>query len=57
MNRLGLCLLFVAAATLPPLLAQEGDGKLRVIAFAAHPDDCDGRPAAWPPSTPLLATT
>ena len=43
MNRLGLCLLFVAAATLPSLLAQEGDGKLRVIAFGAHPDDCDGR--------------
>ncbi len=43
MNRFGLCLLFVAAATLPSLLAQEGDGKLRVIAFGAHPDDCDGR--------------
>src|SRR5512140_2260984 len=43
MARLGLCLLFVGAATLPPLLAQEGDGKLRVIAFGAHPDDCDGR--------------
>lgn len=24
-----------------PLLAQEGDGKLRVIGIAAHPDDCD----------------
>ena len=43
MNRFGLCLLFVAAATLLPLLAQEGDGKLRVIAFGAHPDDCDSR--------------
>ena len=43
MNRLGSCLLFVAAATLPSLLAQDSDGKLRVIAFGAHPDDCDGR--------------
>ncbi len=50
MHRFGLCLLFVAAATLLPLLAQEGDGKLRVIAFGAHPDDCDSR-AGGPAAT------
>jgi LmbE family N-acetylglucosaminyl deacetylase len=33
--------LLVAAAVVPPLLAQQIDGKLRVIAFGAHPDDCD----------------
>jgi LmbE family N-acetylglucosaminyl deacetylase len=33
--------LLVAAAVVPPLLAQQSDGKLRVIAFGAHPDDCD----------------
>jgi LmbE family N-acetylglucosaminyl deacetylase len=36
-------LLFLAAAVVPPLLAQQSDGKLRVIAFGAHPDDCDGK--------------
>ncbi|MCZ2080467.1 MAG: PIG-L family deacetylase [Bryobacteraceae bacterium] len=33
-------LLLLSAAV--PLLAQ-ADGKLRIIAFGAHPDDCDGR--------------
>lgn len=27
------------------LVARDPDGKLRVIAFGAHPDDCDGRAA------------
>jgi LmbE family N-acetylglucosaminyl deacetylase len=35
--------LLVAAAVVPPLPAQQGDDKLRVIAFGAHPDDCDGK--------------
>jgi len=35
-----LCLLLVAV-----LPAQDSDGKLRVIAFGAHPDDCDIRAA------------
>jgi LmbE family N-acetylglucosaminyl deacetylase len=26
-----------------PLFAQKNDGKLRIIAFGAHPDDCDSR--------------
>jgi len=39
MLRLGLCLLLPAAA----LMAQ--DAPLRVIAFGAHPDDCDIRAA------------
>lgn len=43
MNRLLLNLLLMGAAIVPPLVAQQGDGKLRVIAFGAHPDDCDGR--------------
>jgi LmbE family N-acetylglucosaminyl deacetylase len=33
---------FVCAAV---LLAQDSDGKLRIIAFGAHPDDCDIRAA------------
>lgn len=33
---------FLCAAT---LLAQDSDGKLRIIAFGAHPDDCDIRAA------------
>jgi LmbE family N-acetylglucosaminyl deacetylase len=32
--------LFALAALLP---AQQDDGKLRIIAFGAHPDDCDSR--------------
>jgi LmbE family N-acetylglucosaminyl deacetylase len=43
MNRLGLGLLLTVGAAVTPLMAQEGDGKLRVIAFGAHPDDCDSR--------------
>jgi LmbE family N-acetylglucosaminyl deacetylase len=43
MNAFRLGLLIAAAAVVPQLLAQEGDGKLRVIAFGAHPDDCDGK--------------
>ena len=43
MKRLGLGLLLTVAAAVTPLWAQEGDGKLRVIAFGAHPDDCDSR--------------
>jgi LmbE family N-acetylglucosaminyl deacetylase len=35
-----LALLFAVA-----LLAQDSDGKIRVIAFGAHPDDCDIRAA------------
>ncbi len=35
-----LALLFAAL-----LVARDPDGKLRVIAFGAHPDDCDGRAA------------
>jgi LmbE family N-acetylglucosaminyl deacetylase len=35
--------LLLTAVVAVPLLAQEGDGKLRIIAFGAHPDDCDGR--------------
>ena len=35
-----LCFLCAAA-----LAAQDADGKLRVIAFGAHPDDCDIRAA------------
>jgi len=35
-------LCFLLAALLP---AQDSDGKLRVIAFGAHPDDCDIRAA------------
>ncbi len=33
----------LAVALVPLLPAQESDGKLRVIAFGAHPDDCDGK--------------
>lgn len=36
--------LFLALAMAIPLLAQD-DGKIRVIAFGAHPDDCDIRAA------------
>ena len=43
MNRLRLSSWLIAAAVVTPLLAQEGDGKLRIIAFGAHPDDCDSR--------------
>src|SRR5712692_10195884 len=35
-------LCFLLAALLP---AQDSDGKIRVIAFGAHPDDCDIRAA------------
>lgn len=43
MNRLCSNLLLIALAIVPPLGAQQTDGKLRIIAFGAHPDDCDGR--------------
>jgi LmbE family N-acetylglucosaminyl deacetylase len=43
MNRLPSNLLLIALAMVPPLAAQQADGKLRIIAFGAHPDDCDGR--------------
>ena len=43
MNAFQLGLFFMVAAAAPPLLAQQDDGKLRVIAFGAHPDDCDSR--------------
>jgi LmbE family N-acetylglucosaminyl deacetylase len=36
---MGIALLGLSA----PLFGQEGDGKLRIIAFGAHPDDCDIR--------------
>jgi LmbE family N-acetylglucosaminyl deacetylase len=39
MRKLTLLILFCAAV----LLARDPDGKLRVIAFGAHPDDCDGK--------------
>lgn len=51
-KRLGLgCLLLAGAIAAMPVQAQRkaqgppADGKLRVIAFGAHPDDCDGRAA------------
>src|ERR1700683_1401273 len=40
---LKLTLLFLFCGVLLP--AQNSDGKLRVIAFGAHPDDCDIRAA------------
>jgi len=43
MNAFQLGLFLIVAAAAPPLLAQQDDGKLRVIAFGAHPDDCDSR--------------
>ena len=43
MNTFQLGLFLVVAAAAPLLLAQKEDGKLRVIAFGAHPDDCDSR--------------
>src|SRR5579864_5198429 len=41
MIKLSMFLLVCAAV----LTAQESDGKLRIIAFGAHPDDCDIRAA------------
>lgn len=41
MLKLSLCCLFCAAV----LVAQDSDGKLHIIAFGAHPDDCDIRAA------------
>ncbi len=41
MKRLSLLTVLFAAL----LAARDPDGKLRVIAFGAHPDDCDGRAA------------
>ena len=32
------------------------DNRIRVIAFGAHPDDAEIRPAAWPPSSPPKVT-
>ncbi len=43
MNTFQLGLFLMVAAAAPLLLAQKDDGKLRVIAFGAHPDDCDSR--------------
>src|SRR5215510_8270521 len=49
--RIALACLFVFTIALAPgfenrtsgnsVLAQTGDGKLRIIAFGAHPDDCE----------------
>src|SRR5713101_9192274 len=39
MMKLSVCFLVCASA----LAAQDSDGKLRIIAFGAHPDDCDIR--------------
>jgi len=36
-----LCLFVVAAYSFLPEVNAEGDGKLRIIAFGAHPDDCE----------------
>src|SRR6266436_4715484 len=41
MMKLSVCFLACASA----LAAQDSDGKLRIIAFGAHPDDCDIRAA------------
>ncbi|MFN0085222.1 MAG: PIG-L deacetylase family protein [Blastocatellia bacterium] len=49
------CLFALALVCLPgaqePSRAQSGDGKLRIIAFGAHPDDCElsvgGTAALW----------
>src|SRR5258708_14544366 len=41
MMKLSVCFLVCASA----LAAQDSDGKLRIIAFGAHPDDCDIRAA------------
>ncbi|MBL8167594.1 MAG: PIG-L family deacetylase [Acidobacteria bacterium] len=48
------CALFfvcVLASSANPLLPQANDGKLRIIAFGAHPDDCElsvgGTAALW----------
>ena len=42
---------FVLAAFASCVMAQSSDGKLRIIAFGAHPDDCDqkagGTAARW----------
>ncbi len=38
-------LTFLALLSGALLVARDPDGKLRVIAFGAHPDDCDGRAA------------
>lgn len=35
--------LILSFALLLPLCAQQTDGKLHIIAFGAHPDDCDNR--------------
>lgn len=43
MNRFLSVFLLTAVASMPSLLAQQEGGGLRVIAFGAHPDDCDGR--------------
>ncbi|MEW6358070.1 MAG: PIG-L family deacetylase [Planctomycetota bacterium] len=54
-HRIGLCLLlsFSVCAMIPfgGVTAQDADGKLRIIAFGAHPDDCEfqigGTAAKW----------
>ena len=33
-----------------PTAGNQDDGKLRIIAFGAHPDDCELNVAVWPPS-------
>jgi len=43
MNSIQLGLFLMVTVAAPLLLAQKDDGKLRVIAFGAHPDDCDSR--------------
>ncbi len=48
---LSLCCLFVLTLSSFQSHAQSGDGKLRIIAFGAHPDDCElsvgGTAALW----------
>ena len=46
--------LLLLALALPLAAA---DGKLSIIAFGAHPDDCDGRAAGRPRSGRRSATT
>jgi LmbE family N-acetylglucosaminyl deacetylase len=43
MNRFARRLIFLTLALAASLPAQQDDGKLRIIAFGAHPDDCDSR--------------
>src|SRR2546423_890020 len=47
-----LCLAFFNPTVIPPAtVSAQSDGKLRIIAFGAHPDDCElkvgGTAAKW----------